>query len=116
MGVEHPEVPFVDDGAAVQDYDAVRVIGEKRLGPGHGVNSAERNERDGIEIAALVTRQPSHWAVRARHHARRQKLAYVRVGPARAWKLREAAVGKTNQLVGRRRRPDHPTHTNRITF
>ena len=31
-------------------------------------------------------------------------------------KRAEAAVGEANQLVGRRRRPDHPAHANRVAF
>ena len=50
-GVEHAEVALVDDPAAVQDDDAVGVVGVERLRPGHRVGAAQRLKRHGIEVA-----------------------------------------------------------------
>ena len=54
---QRAEVALVDDAAAMQDDDAIRVVRGERLSPRHRRAAADRDERHGIEVRTFRARQ-----------------------------------------------------------
>jgi hypothetical protein len=83
LGLQRAEVTLVDDAAAMQHYDAVRVVRDERVGPRHRLSAAHRHESHGIEVRALLAREQIDGTQAPRDRDRRHELAPVRPTPPR---------------------------------
>ena len=111
-------IALVDDGAAVQDNDAVGVVGEQRLRPGHAWPFARRcghrHEAHGVKVVTQRTRQRAHRPWATRDADRRDELAPMREAPTQLRELHVRAVVEGDPALGWRRVALHPPHHERI--
>ena len=105
-------VAFIDDAAAMQDDDAIGVVGGERLFPGHRGAGVEGREGDDVDVVG--TRE---WAFGARQHDRRRapadrrggdEFAPVRKAPAGHREEPHGRIVVAHLLVQRWRRALHP--------